>query len=77
MILISLGKVLKNAPIPSEICMNVTNIKLSQNVRNLGVTLDQTLSFNNIFQKSALLAILSSTESAQSVSTSLKMPQKF
>ena len=45
MILISASKVLNNAPIPSEICLNGTNIKLSQNVRNLGVTLDQTLSF--------------------------------
>ena len=40
MILISARKVLNNAPIPSEICLNGTNIKLSQNVRNLGVTLD-------------------------------------
>ena len=41
MILISARKVLNNAPIPSEICLNGTNIKLSQNVRNLGVTLDR------------------------------------
>ena len=45
MILISPRKVLNNAPLPSEICLNGTNIKLSQTVRNLGVTLDQTLSF--------------------------------
>ena len=45
MILISARKVLNNTPLPSEICLNGTNIKLSQTVRNLGVTLDQTLSF--------------------------------
>ena len=45
MILISPRKVLNNAPLPSGICLNGTNIKLSQTVRNLGVTLDQTVSF--------------------------------
>ena len=45
MILISLRKVLNNASLPSEICLNGSNIKLSQTVRNLGVTVDQTLSF--------------------------------
>ena len=44
-ILISARKMLNNAPLPSEIRMNSTNIKLSQTVRNLGVTVDQTLSF--------------------------------
>ena len=45
MILISPRKVLNNAPLPSGICLNGTNIKLSQTVRNLGVTLDQSLPF--------------------------------
>ena len=45
MILISPRKVLNNAPLPSGICLNGTNIQLSQTVRNLGVTLDQTFSF--------------------------------
>ena len=45
MILISPRQVLNNAPLPSGICLNGTNIKLFQTVRNLGVTLDQTLSF--------------------------------
>ena len=45
MILISPRKMLHNVPIPSEICLNGSDIKLSQTVRNLGVTLDQTLSF--------------------------------
>ena len=44
-IFISPKKVLNNEPSPSEICRDGTNIKLSQTVRNLGVTLDQTLSF--------------------------------
>ena len=48
MILISPRKVLNNAPLPSGICLNGTNIKLSQSVRNLGVTLDQTLSFQQL-----------------------------
>ena len=45
MILISPRKVLNNAPLPSGICLNGTNIQLSQTVCNLGVTLDQTFSF--------------------------------
>ena len=45
MILISARKVLNNTPLPSEICLNGTSIKLSQTVHNLGVTVDQTLSF--------------------------------
>ena len=45
MILISANKVLNNTPLPSEVYLNGTNIKLSQTVRNLGVTLDQTISF--------------------------------
>ena len=45
MILISPRKVLNNAPLPSEIFLNGSNIQLFQTVRNLGVTLDQTLSF--------------------------------
>ena len=45
MILTSPRKVLNNVPIPSELCLNGTNIKLSQIVRKLGVTLCQTLSF--------------------------------
>ena len=48
MILISPRKVLNNAPLPSGICLNGTNIKLSQTVRNLGVTLDQALSFQQL-----------------------------
>ena len=67
MILISPRKVLNYARIPSELCLNGTNIKL----------LTRLFHFNNIFQMSAVLAILSSAESAQSVATSLKMPQKF
>ena len=43
MILISPRRMLKNVPFPSEICLNGTNIKLSQTVRNLGVALHQTL----------------------------------
>ena len=45
MLLISARKVLNNATLPSEICLNGTNIKLSQTVRNLGGTFDLTLSF--------------------------------
>ena len=45
MILISPRKVLNNAPHSFEICLNGTNIKLSQTVRNLRVTLDHTLLF--------------------------------
>ena len=45
MILISPRNVLNNIPFPSEICTNGTNIQLSQTVHNLGVTLEQTLSF--------------------------------
>ena len=45
MILISARKVLNNAPLPSEICLHGTSIKFSQTVCNLGVTLDQNLSF--------------------------------
>ena len=44
-ILISPRKVLNNVPFPSEIRPNDTNIKLSQTVRNLGVTPDQAVSF--------------------------------
>ena len=71
MILISPGKVLNNAPLPSEICLNCTNIKLSQTERNLGDTLDQTLLFQQHVSVSAALAILSFSESAQSVTISL------
>ena len=46
MILISSRKVLNNTPLPSEICLNGTNIKLCQTVRNIRVSLDQTLSFH-------------------------------
>ena len=125
-IFISPRKVLNNEPLPSEIRLNSTDIRLSQTVRKLGVTLDQTLSFqqhisnvcrtcyfelrqfstvrhffsddatktlrvrsdyvslltrlfhfNNIFQTSDALAILNSADSAQSVTTSLMMPQKL
>ena len=66
MILISARKVLNNASLTSEICLNGSNIKLPQTVRNLGVTLDRLFHFNNIFQTSPVLAILSSAESPQS-----------
>ena len=45
MILILPRQVLNNASLPSEICLNGSNIQLSQTVRNLAVTLDRTLSF--------------------------------
>ena len=47
LILISSRKVLNNAPLPSEICLNGIKIKLSQTVRKLGVTFDQTLSLQH------------------------------
>ena len=47
LILISSTKVLNNAPLPSEICLNGIKIKLSQTVRKLGVTFDQTLSLQH------------------------------
>ena len=71
MMFISPRKVLNNEPFPSEIRLIGTNIKLSQAVRNLDVTLDQTLSF----QQHILIHFIS--ESAQCVPTSLKMPQKL
>ena len=76
MILISARKVLNNAPLPSEICLHGTSIKFSQTVCNLGVILTRLFHLNNIFQTSAVLAILNPAESAHSVTTSLKMPQK-
>ena len=51
MIPISARKVLNNAPLPSEICLNGPYIKLSQTVHNLGITLDQTLSFQQHYFK--------------------------
>ena len=45
MILILPRQVLNNASLPSEICLNGSNIKLSQTVCKLSITLDQTLSF--------------------------------
>ena len=47
LILISSRKVLNNAPLPSEICLNGIKIKLSQTVRKLVVTFDQTLSLQH------------------------------
>ena len=76
MIPISARKVLNNAPLPSEICLHGTSIKFSQTVCNLGVILTRLFHLNNIFQTSAVLAILNPAESAHSVTTSLKMPQK-
>ena len=48
MIFLSPKKVLNNEPSPSEIRLNGTKIKLSRIVRNLGVTLDQALSFQQL-----------------------------
>ena len=44
-------KVLNNVPFPSENHLNGSNIKLSQTVHNLGITLDQTLSFQQHYFK--------------------------
>ena len=62
-----------NSHLPSEIGVNGSQISVSSYVRNLGVTLDQNLSFQQHVSKSIKPAISSFEESAPFVTISPKM----